>query len=68
MNYDYKCYELAEYFLDYCGSEKLKEDLAQAIQTRIEDWLNHECAAVADKLGVPNPQEEEHSVFRQDND
>ena len=56
MSYDPKSYELAEYFLPSSASKWLKSELAQAIQTRVEDWLEYECAALAAKLGVPNPE------------
>ncbi len=42
MSYDPKCYELAEYFLSSTASERLKDALAQAVQTRVEDWLEYE--------------------------
>lgn len=56
MSFDPKSYELAEHFLPTTASDRLKNDLAQAIQTRIEDWLQYECAQLAFKLGIPNPE------------
>jgi hypothetical protein len=58
MSYDPKSYELAEYFLPGAASEQLKSELAQAIQTRVEDWLEYECADLAAQLGVPSPKPE----------
>jgi hypothetical protein len=56
MSYDPKAYELAEHFLPATASDRLKDDLAQAIQTRVEDWLQFECAELAKRLGVSNPE------------
>lgn len=43
MSYDTKCYDLAEAFLDDEPHLKAKTgELAQLIQTTIEDWINYE--------------------------
>jgi hypothetical protein len=42
MSFDTHCYELAEYFAEDEGvTEKQTADLAQTIQTCIEDWLSN---------------------------
>jgi hypothetical protein len=38
MSYDPKCYELAEHFLPSQASQRLKSELAQAIQDAVEDY------------------------------
>lgn len=38
-NYDQKCLDLAEYFLEKEVSEDLKAALAQQIQTTVEDFV-----------------------------
>jgi hypothetical protein len=40
MSYDPKCLELAEYFLPTMATDCLKNDLAQAVQDAVEDWLS----------------------------
>lgn len=43
MAYDTKCYDLAEAFLEDESHLKAKVgELAQLIQTTIEDWINYE--------------------------
>lgn len=41
MSYDEKCYELAEYFANDVSTVTVPQvsELAQHIQTSIEDWL-----------------------------
>lgn len=41
MAYDFKCYELAEQFLEDIKDPTIyeKDDLAQVIQDAIEDWF-----------------------------
>jgi hypothetical protein len=41
-SYDPKCGELAAHFLDAITPDFLVEELAQHIQTSIEDWLSYE--------------------------
>lgn len=43
MAYDEKCYELAMFFLDDAGimTEYDREELAQAIQSTIEDYISY---------------------------
>lgn len=40
--FDPACHDLARHFLGDLASEKLKDDLAQAIQDYIEDWLEYQ--------------------------
>lgn len=54
MSYDEKCFELAGYFLPETSRVELQEQLAQAIQDAIEDWL--ESAAVEAKLATDVPK------------
>ena len=45
MAYDAKCYELAETFLEdesHINTEKRRDELAQIIQSAIEDYINCE--------------------------
>jgi len=39
MSFDPKSYELAEHFLPEKAAKRVKNDLAQAIQTAVEDFL-----------------------------
>ena len=39
MNFDQKCYELAELFLPKDAKEDQKQDLAQAIQDTIDEYI-----------------------------
>ena len=55
MSYDPKSYELAEHFLPSAASDRLKSELAQEIQTRIEDWLEYEAAELRESLSA-NPE------------
>lgn len=44
MSYDSKCYDLAAAFLHDSpdiNTEKNRNDLAQTIQTNIEDWISY---------------------------
>lgn len=41
-SFDSKCYELAEHFLPSTASERLKNELAQAIQDAVEDYCELE--------------------------
>lgn len=43
MSFDPKCYELAEHFLPPGATQRLLNELAQHIQTSIEDWLDCNC-------------------------
>jgi hypothetical protein len=45
--YDPKCEDLAEHFLGERAPAKHREDLAQAIQDCIEDWINAALAVPA---------------------
>jgi vacuolar-type H+-ATPase subunit E/Vma4 len=42
MSYDPQCWELAQHFLPDGATVRLKNELAQAIQDAIEDWLTEE--------------------------
>jgi len=45
MSYDVKCYDLAEAFLEdepHLDTEKRRSELAQIIQTAIEDFISTE--------------------------
>ncbi len=46
MGFDPKCLELAEHFLPEECSSHLKDELAQHVQSAVEDWLEGE----ADKI------------------
>ncbi len=39
MSFDSRCYDLAEVFLPDNATEQVKNELAQAIQDAIEDFL-----------------------------
>jgi hypothetical protein len=56
-SHDPKCRELAEYFLPSEASERLKAQLAQAIQDAVEEWALAEKAeleAALARRGNPN--------------
>lgn len=42
LNFDPKCFDLAEHFLGVTASEDAKNDLAQIIQDTVEDALCRE--------------------------
>lgn len=42
MSFDPRCFDLAEVFLPTEASDRLKNELAQAIQDAVEDWLESE--------------------------
>jgi hypothetical protein len=50
MSFDPKCFELAEHFLPSMASERLKNGLAQAVQTAVEDWMEAETIDLKTKL------------------
>lgn len=52
MSYDLACEELARHFMGERAPEKLTAELAQHIQTEIEDWLEYQAAERAKALGV----------------
>ena len=39
--FDAACFDLAEHFLGKLAPEKTLNELAQHIQTEIEDWINY---------------------------
>lgn len=41
MTYDSACYDLVRHFLGNLAPEKSAAELAQHIQTEIEDWINY---------------------------
>lgn len=55
MSYDAKCYELAEHFLPSIASDRIKNDLAQAIQDAIEGWIETEVARIDAVLAADRP-------------
>jgi hypothetical protein len=48
--YDSECYKLAERFLPAAAPERLRDALAQHIQTSVEDWLEGEAKRVQDEI------------------
>jgi hypothetical protein len=52
MSFDTRCFDLAEHFLPTQARHELKDELAQAIQTRIEDWLEFEAKERCKALGI----------------
>lgn len=50
LMHDPKCRELAEYFLPSDVSERLKAELAQAVQDAVENWIAEEAARLKVEL------------------
>lgn len=51
MSYDPKCFELAEHFLPTAASDRLKSEMAQAIQDAVEGYIEIERDRLIAELG-----------------
>lgn len=50
MSYDPACITLAEHFLPTTAPDRLKSELAQAVQDCVENWLESEARHIKDEL------------------
>ena len=50
--FDPACYDLAQHFLGNLAPEKTLNELAQHLQTEIEDWINYRLKEAA--AAMPN--------------
>ena len=50
MSYDPACYDLARHFMGDLTTERLRTELAQHIQTSIEDWIEGQATDIKEKI------------------